>query len=398
MILVTGLAIPAISVLWWLSYKFPGFKSKSLSLITGWKLTVFPDWTCLKGLICIFNKDTAHEEVKSRLGNEVSWTCRILTQWMGFFVGVAGMAESAWRNGCHCPAKRIARCVRYSGGLRGVTCMVRHCTRIDGRLSHAGYLVSQDISKGTMPRGHWHHGIEILMVHSGLVKFQVDNFDRIISRGDVLIIRGDKPHLAWPFQESYFRTVVHFTSDNISKQDASGLLARIKEGGGTLNLQLDSKDRVRRCFWAISELLQLQKSYLEPSSTCSVKHLLGLILAETASTNTRNCTSRDLALLADIMAYMESSLADPLLVSQVAKLFFVSESHMRALFQSHLGKSPQQYMTELRMEKAKEYLSASTMTVSEVADLLGFGSRSGFQRAFRRQVGVAPTEFRKNSN
>lgn len=77
---------------------------------------------------------------------------------------------------------------------------------------------------------------------------------------------------------------------------------------------------------------------------------------------------------------------------QLGARFFVSEGYLRHLFKLHVGTSPQRYWLMLKLERACELLQAG-LPVQEVADLSGFASLSGFERAFRRMMQVAPSEY-----
>lgn len=56
---------------------------------------------------------------------------------------------------------------------------------------------------------------------------------------------------------------------------------------------------------------------------------------------------------------------------------------------------PHQYITRQKIEKAKDLLAATSGSVSEIADQLGFGDLFYFSRQFKKHAGLAPTEFRK---
>lgn len=84
-------------------------------------------------------------------------------------------------------------------------------------------------------------------------------------------------------------------------------------------------------------------------------------------------------------------------IDRIASECNVSATHFRRLFKEYAGKSPVQYRTELKIGYAKRMLSESDMTVSVIAELLGFDSDSYFCRAFKKQTGVTPSEYRRKS-
>lgn len=82
-------------------------------------------------------------------------------------------------------------------------------------------------------------------------------------------------------------------------------------------------------------------------------------------------------------------------IEKIASECNVSTTHFRRLFKEYAGKSPVQYRTELKIEYAKRMLAESDMTVSEIADTLGFEGDSYFCRVFKKETGLTPTEYRR---
>src|SRR5699024_4966157 len=71
-----------------------------------------------------------------------------------------------------------------------------------------------------------------------------------------------------------------------------------------------------------------------------------------------------------------------------------SPFHFSRLFARHMGIGPGQYLTALRIERAKHLLLTQTVSVIDVATAVGFDSLSSFSRRFRTTVGVPPASLR----
>ena len=82
-------------------------------------------------------------------------------------------------------------------------------------------------------------------------------------------------------------------------------------------------------------------------------------------------------------------------VEQMSSVAAMSRSVFAARFHAALGRSPVGYVTEVRMETAKQLLDAGN-PVSDTSRSLGYTSDEGFSRAFRRATGVAPSRWRAN--
>jgi len=87
----------------------------------------------------------------------------------------------------------------------------------------------------------------------------------------------------------------------------------------------------------------------------------------------------------------------PLDLAQLSSEASFSRYHFIRLFRSAYAQTPHQYLTQRRIEKAKELLSSSTLSITEVCLAVGFQSLGSFSTLFRRTVGRAPTDYRARS-
>jgi AraC-like DNA-binding protein len=76
----------------------------------------------------------------------------------------------------------------------------------------------------------------------------------------------------------------------------------------------------------------------------------------------------------------------------------ISASYFRDVFVNTFNIAPKPYLTLVKIQRAQVFLRDSSRKVSEIAIMAGFRHRSAFERAFKRLVGVSPTEFRKLSS
>lgn len=76
----------------------------------------------------------------------------------------------------------------------------------------------------------------------------------------------------------------------------------------------------------------------------------------------------------------------------------MSAQYMRSLLKSLTGQTTQQHIHEKLIQKAKEKLSTTTLTVSEIAYELGFEHSQSFSKLFKAKANCSPLEFRKSFN
>lgn len=73
----------------------------------------------------------------------------------------------------------------------------------------------------------------------------------------------------------------------------------------------------------------------------------------------------------------------------------MSPSHFSRIFKQQTGFSPYDYVLVSRLNRAKEYLQKTNMTVSEIAYEVGFNSDTNFIFFFKSNTGISPAKFRK---
>lgn len=95
--------------------------------------------------------------------------------------------------------------------------------------------------------------------------------------------------------------------------------------------------------------------------------------------------------------YMLSSYNDIDISNEsLAKLCGISTVYFRKLFYKIYKVAPIKYLKKIRLDKAKELLIGDFSSVSDVAILVGFSSVYTFSKTFKKEIGVAPTEYAKN--
>ncbi len=93
--------------------------------------------------------------------------------------------------------------------------------------------------------------------------------------------------------------------------------------------------------------------------------------------------------------FLEDRLKEDVSLEAVAAEAGLSRHHFCRLFKKYTGASPMQFLTRLRIEKAKDLFMRTTMNVSMVALEAGFNDLSGFIKNFKRTTGFTPNAFRK---
>ncbi|MGO4495240.1 response regulator [Paenibacillus sp. 2RAB27] len=92
---------------------------------------------------------------------------------------------------------------------------------------------------------------------------------------------------------------------------------------------------------------------------------------------------------------LETKYASNLSLDTIAKEVFVSPVYLSFLFKQVEGINLTDYVTQVRMDKAKELLLGSNLKTYEIANQVGYQDEKYFSRLFKKKIGMTPTEFRQ---
>lgn len=105
------------------------------------------------------------------------------------------------------------------------------------------------------------------------------------------------------------------------------------------------------------------------------------------------------AILDRATPYLEEHCFDPEFdYTALSRAAGVSYSYYKRLFLKRHGVTPSRFILSLRMRRATELLSAGMFSVAEVAAATGFTDAAYFSRVFRRELGVAPSQYMKKKS
>jgi two-component system response regulator YesN len=91
--------------------------------------------------------------------------------------------------------------------------------------------------------------------------------------------------------------------------------------------------------------------------------------------------------------YMEPELS----LNDVAAQVNLSPCHFSAVFSQETGQTFKEYLTEIRIRKAKELLRTTALKTYEICDQVGYNDPHYFSHVFKRQTGLTPGEFRSQA-
>lgn len=96
-----------------------------------------------------------------------------------------------------------------------------------------------------------------------------------------------------------------------------------------------------------------------------------------------------------VKEYLKDHYCEHIELDDLSKQVYLTPAYLGALFKESTGKTIKEYLTELRMKKAKQLLGDIRYNVNEVAEQTGYSDAKYFSKIFKKTVGIKPTEYRK---
>ena len=96
-----------------------------------------------------------------------------------------------------------------------------------------------------------------------------------------------------------------------------------------------------------------------------------------------------------ILSFVQRNITNDITIRDIAQACACSESTVSHLFKLYMNKSKKKYILETRIKKAKKILLKSDLPITDIALLCGFTNTNYFSTAFKKYVGINPTEYRK---
>ncbi len=127
----------------------------------------------------------------------------------------------------------------------------------------------------------------------------------------------------------------------------------------------------------------------------SVKEYISGIIESAIRCRDSIASNRYMEIVDEAVKYIEENFADEdLSLNQLASHVNVSPNHLSTIFSQQTGHTFIKYLTEYRMNKAKELLKCTSMRSSEISEAVGYKDPHYFSYMFKKTVGMTPTNYR----
>lgn len=253
---------------------------------------------------------------------------------------------------------------------------------------------------------HVHEWYEIVIIYKGEGVFFIDQTFYEIRAGDIIIIPSNTIHHAIPEESNLITSTAIFFSPNLIQQatfgETSTYLTIFQEAKTTKNYKYSLKPVHLSKLNEYVDCLFNEELAKKQGRENAILLWLHLILLELY----RNRLQHDSLYesqsrfgpkwVTDILLFINQNVNNRLDLTYLAKQVSVSPAHFSRTFKQLIGMNISDYLTEKRINLAKDKLKNDNDKILTIANQCGFTSMPHFYRTFKKQTGMTPTEYRRN--
>lgn len=248
---------------------------------------------------------------------------------------------------------------------------------------------------------HWHDEVEIIYVCDGALRISIEGKIYTATSGDVYLVNPGELHYmeADKIPVDYYTILFPLQFISFLSQDRieREILLPFRESKLLLQNDINQNAVVRSVEEALLELIEIndEKKGIYELRT---KALLLQLLAELAEEACFHASvlRKNSHLQREMISYIQDHFEEKLTLEMLSEEFHLSQKYISRYFKEQFAISFMQYVGHLRMEKAKDLLRNTELSITEVAMSSGYPSVNLFIRNFKETYQVTPLQYRKS--
>lgn len=239
---------------------------------------------------------------------------------------------------------------------------------------------------------HLHRELELVCMIEGETVTYVDSVRDVLRAGDVFLTFPNQIHFyeSEGLEKFYIFIIKPDMMPDLMSVFTSGLPSSSIIRGAANQLQ------IRRLFDSLAELCAENVQDSDFTTTRKRGYLLALFSELLSQMTVSRVSMGDSGALRSIVAFCEKNFSENLSLSLLEDRLHLNKYYISHLFSEKLGLRFNDYVNSLRVSEACRYLLSSDYSITEISEIVGFNTLRTFNRAFMKQIGVSPSEYRKN--
>lgn len=265
------------------------------------------------------------------------------------------------------------------------SCLV--CEQSLVRINSAGYYHFKTKDVGRILRSEGREDYQIIYIAKGKGYFTFDKKEVVIEEGNIIFYRpGECQQYRYDYKDQSQIYWIHFTGGKVEEYLR----------------QLNFKEEWVYKIGFTSEIISLWENIITELQVKRIYHeeFGGVLMANLLTSVARNIYEEKNNVLTShkamqkVIEEMNLNSHQTTTVKEYAKKCNMSVCWFISSFKELTGMTPGQYMTHIKINKAKALLAASQLNVNEVAEIVGFQNAFYFSKTFKKITGICPRDWK----
>ncbi|MBU5439589.1 AraC family transcriptional regulator [Tissierella sp. MSJ-40] len=254
---------------------------------------------------------------------------------------------------------------------------------------------------------HWHEEIQFSLVTKGEVEFLVNQNVYTLKEGQGIFINSECLHMSKPVanpDSTYIcinvdpKLLTFFPGSALEQKYVKPFLKSHTHSMIVMKSDVEWQNKILNKINTIYDLYS-QKAYGYELDICiELAAMWKLLITNQNKTITEENFNKyiDQQRIKTIMSYIHEHYMEKITLQEIASVVHISKGECCRSFKRIVKCTVFEYILNYRINKSIELLRITDMTISQIADLTGFGSASYYIESFKKKVSCTPKEYRKS--
>ncbi|NOW05430.1 helix-turn-helix domain-containing protein [Clostridium beijerinckii] len=248
---------------------------------------------------------------------------------------------------------------------------------------------------------HWHYDYELILVLKGSLIVNASPKITVLEAGDIVLLNSKAVH---ELQRTKEENLCLFIQMN------ENLFKNTKDDNRSYYFYLNSKLNDKKpkngydAYVANAAKIGLESQSDEIFNTYRVKSLVYMLIADLFEFTLYDIHQKavdlketeNTELLMQVINFIQKNCTKDTVLDELYKFIGLCEKSVYRFLKANIGLSPKDLVLSSKIEASKYMLKFSNKSISFIANDCGFYSESTFYRAFKKEIGVTPAEYRKS--
>lgn len=255
---------------------------------------------------------------------------------------------------------------------------------------------------------HFHNEYEIFYILEGERQFFFQNRNFIAKKGDLILVDTNLIHMTKSVSEDdtgHNRIILYVSSEKVQEIDSKyppmKLVPFFHKHYGVYHLTPEQQDDFMNLYYLFKqEAKDKKRNYKQAIELAITSYFLKLTrdldsLSLERPMNSGEGKYKNVYAIAD---YLSEHCTESISLDDLAERFFLSKYYICRVFKEVTGYNINEYINIYRIQYAKRLLEETDRSITDISEIVGYGSVTHFEKMFKTYMTVSPLKYRKTLN